>query len=113
MLAAPGGQRRQQPREGLAFAGDLPKAPWALAMLSAGAEAGEGRKKGPARGSMAPGCVPARGMGSGTAGLAVSTDLSREKEKHVLAWRETESLRVLRTEPGLEDLAEEDTYWCL
>lgn len=60
-----------------------------------------------------PGCIPAQCMGSGAAGLAVSTHLSREKEKHVWAWREAESLPVLWTEPGLEDLAEENTYWCL
>lgn len=74
--------------------------------FSAGAQAGEGRKKGPACGSLAPGCIPAQGMGLGAAGLAAS----REKDKHGLAWREAESLRVLWTEPGLEDLAEENTY---
>lgn len=52
-------------------------------------------------------------MGSGAAGLAVSIDLSREKEKPLLPWREAESLLVLWTEPGLEDLAEENMYWYL
>lgn len=54
-------------------------------------------------------------MGSGAAGLAVSIDLSmeKEKEKPLLPWREAESLLVLWTEPGLEDLAEENMYWYL